>query len=112
MPLSIRKLPADFEYLKDMYTDEYFPNFLVDKLKDIIKETVSFIEAGTHSTEAIQESLDQMIFKINELQNEFEENDSEIETGARESIGLTIENILSYFEIDIEVEEAMRERDW
>jgi hypothetical protein len=50
------------------------------------------------------------MLKINELQEEFEENESEIETGARESIGETVERILEYFEIDIDSEEAMRER--
>ena len=107
-----KKLPENFEYLKDMYEDEYFPNFLVDKLKETIKETVHFIEEGTHTKEEIQDALDKMIIKTNELQEEFEENDSEIETGARESIGMTIENILKHFDIDIEIEEAMRERDW
>ena len=41
-----------------------------------------------------------------------EENDSEIETVARDSIGVTVEKILNYFEIDIDIEEAIRERDW
>jgi len=53
-----------------------------------------------------------MTIAINELQNEFYENDSEIETFARDSIALTVEQILQYFEIDIDIEEALRERDW
>ncbi len=107
-----KKLPEEFEYLTDMYEDSYFPAFLVDKLKDLIKETVSFIEEGNHSNAEIHEAFDQMILKTNELQEEFEDNDSEIETAARESIGMTIDNILKYFEIDIDIEEAMREREW
>ena len=110
--MSIKKLPEDFEYLKEMYDDEYFPNFLVDKLRDTIKEVVVFIEEGNHSKEDIQHVLDRMTLKTNELQEEFDENDSEIETVARDSIGLTVENILKYFEIDIEIEEAIREREW
>ncbi len=51
-------------------------------------------------------------FKINDLQEEFDENDSEIETVARDSIGVTVEKILNYFGIDIDIEEAIRERDW
>jgi hypothetical protein len=53
-----------------------------------------------------------MTITINELQEEFEENDSEIETGARESIGETVDQIIKFFEIDIDIEEAIRERDW
>ena len=29
----MNKLPENFEYLADMYNDQYFPNFLVDKVK-------------------------------------------------------------------------------
>jgi Family of unknown function (DUF5713) len=103
-----KKLPSDFEYLKEMYEDDYFPDFLVDK----IKNTVSFIEQGNHSTDEIQSSFDEMTLGINELEDEFMENDSEIETGARESIGDTVDKILTYFDIDIDVEEAIREREW
>jgi len=110
--MNTKKLPENFPYLSDMYQDEYFPNFLVDKLRDIIKATVSFIEEGDHTIDEIQGSLDQMVLKINDLQEEFEENDSEIETVARDSIGVTVEKILEYFEIDIEIEEAIREREW
>ncbi|RXK62019.1 hypothetical protein ESA94_03105 [Lacibacter luteus] len=107
-----KKLPGDFEYLKDMYADEYFPNFLVDKVKELIKSVVLFIEEGDHSNEEIQASLDKMTLGINQLEEEFDEHDSEIETVARESIGETVDNILKYFNIDIDIEEAIREREW
>ena len=110
--MELKKLPADFAYLPEMYSDGYFPDFLVDKVKGALQETVAFIEEGDHSTEEIQAAFDHAMLKINELQNEFDENDSEIETGARESIGETVDRILEYFGIDIDVEEAMRERDW
>ena len=53
-----------------------------------------------------------MTIGINELEEDFEENDSEIETVARDCIGTTVEYILRYFDIDIDIEEAIRERDW
>jgi hypothetical protein len=49
---------------------------------------------------------------INELQPDFDEAGSEIETGARESIGATADEILKYFGIGIDVETAIRVRDW
>lgn len=73
---------------------------------------LSFIEEGNHSKDEIQSSFDMMTLGINELEDEFGENESEIETGARESIGDTIDKILTYFNIDIEIEEAIREREW
>jgi len=110
--MSSTKLPHDFAYLKDMYQDDHFPNFLVDKLKNIIKECVIYIEEEGHTNQEIQAELDRVVRKINDLQEEFEENDSEIETVARESIAETFQDILNYFRIDIEIEEAIRERDW
>ncbi|KOP78727.1 hypothetical protein AMS59_11100 [Lysinibacillus sp. FJAT-14745] len=108
----VKKLDSEFNYLEDMYEDSFFPSFLVDKLKSHIVNVVHFIEENTYTVEEIQGRLDEMTIAINELQNEFYENDSEIETFARDSIGLTVEKILHYFEIDIDIEEALRERDW
>lgn len=56
--------------------------------------------------------FDEITRAINDLQNEFEENDSEIETVARDSIGETAGYILDWFDIGIDAEEAIRERDW
>ena len=50
--------------------------------------------------------------EINDLQEEFDENDSEIETVARDSIGVTVDYILKWFDISIDIEEAIREREW
>lgn len=53
-----------------------------------------------------------MTLGINDLAQEFEENDSDLETNARESIGESVSHILNWFEIDIDIEEAIREREW
>lgn len=36
----------------------------------------------------------------------------EIETGARDSIGVTVEYILQWFHINIDIETAIRKREW
>ena len=108
----MKKLDADFNYLVDMYEDSFYPTTLVDKLKLHIVEVVDFIEVNKHTTEEIQEQLDKMTIAINELQDEFYAKDSELETVARESIAETVDAILQHFDIDIEIEEAIRERDW
>ena len=46
------------------------------------------------------------------LRKKREEKGIEIETAARDCIGLTVEYILNWFGIDIVVEEAIRVRDW
>lgn len=60
----------------------------------------------------IQSKLDEMTLAINDLQEEFEDNDSEIETAARDSIAVTIEYILKWFNIDIDTDAAIGARDW
>lgn len=106
------KLPSDFEFLPDMYADSYFPTSEVDKVKAAIQQVVTFLEKGGASTKKIQKKLDEMTLTINELQNDFADNGSELETGARESIAETVERVLAYFEVAIDIEDALGERDW
>lgn len=99
-------------YLEEMYRDGYFPEFLVDKIKLLITEVVTFIEEHPHSMDEIQEKFDAMTMGINDLEEEFVENDSEIETVARESIGATVQHIIDFFGLDVDCETAIQERDW
>lgn len=108
----MKKFDTDYKLLEDMYQDGYYPDFLVDKVKSLVRDVIVFLETGERNLEKIQEKFDEMTMAINDLQDEFEENDSEIETGARESIGETVEYILEWFDIDMDVEDAIRERDW
>ncbi|MGE6256939.1 DUF5713 family protein [Heyndrickxia sporothermodurans] len=100
------------EFLKDMYNDSYYPTFLVDKLKGLLQEIVLYLEEAERTIEEVQTKLDEIILKTNDLQEEFWDNNSEIETVARDSIATTVEEILDYFEIELDLEEALRERDW
>lgn len=108
----MKKFDEKYKLLEDMYQDGYFPDFLVDKVKEQIQEVIVFLENGERNLETIQKKFDVMTETINDLQEEFEENDSEIETAARDSIGETVEYILKWFELAIDVEEAIRMRDW
>ena len=103
---------TNYKLLDEMYQDEYYPNFLVDKVKDELQKVIDLLETGETDTEIIQKKLDEAICAINDLQEEFDENDSEIETVARDCIGETVGYILEWFGIPIDVEEAIRERDW
>lgn len=98
--------------LKEMYQDEYFPDFLVDKVRRELQKVIHLLESGEINVKVVQKKLDEVICAINDLQDEFDENDSEIETVARDCIGETVAYILEWFGIPIETEEAIRERDW
>lgn len=108
----MKAFDPDYILLEEMYEDEYFPGFLVDKVRDELQKVIDLLETGETNTEVIQEKLDQAVCAINDLQSEFEENDSEIDTEARESIGETVSYMLEWFDIPIDIEEAIREREW
>ena len=108
----MKKFDAAYEFLKEMYSDDYFPDFLVDKIKAELENVIAFLETGVTDVEQIQEKFDAMTIVVNDLQEEFEENDSEIETVARDSIAADVIEILNWFDIDIDVEDALGERDW
>ena len=95
-----------------LFRGSYFPDFLVDKVKAELQKVIDLLERGETDREAVQEKLDEAVCAINDLQEEFDENDSEIETVARECIAAAVAYILEWFGIPIDTEEAVRERDW
>ncbi|MDY2998004.1 MAG: DUF5713 family protein [Faecalimonas sp.] len=108
----MKAFDTNYKLLDEMYQDEYFPNFLVDKIEDELQKVIDLLENGEIDTEIVQEKLDEVVCAINDLQDEFDENGSEIETVARDCIGETVGYILEWFDIPIDIEEAIRERDW
>ena len=108
----MKKFDENYKLLEEMYSDGYFPDFLVDKIKALILKVIALLEKGERDVKKIQKAFDKMTVGINKLEKEFEKNDSELETVARDSIGATVEYILRWFEIDIDVEDAIAERDW
>ncbi|MCI8802682.1 MAG: hypothetical protein HFG01_04990 [Oscillibacter sp.] len=108
----MKAFDRDYQLLSEMYRDEYYPDFLVDKVKAALQTVIDLLETGETDTEAIQARLDGAVCAINDLQEEFDENGSELETVARDCIGETVGYILEWFGIPIDVEEAIRERDW
>ena len=108
----MKAFDLNYKLLGEMYQDEYYPDFLVDKVKEELQKVIHLLESGETDIEAVQETLDEAVCGINDLQEEFDENDSEIETAARECIAATVASILEWFNISIDTEEALRERDW
>ena len=108
----MKAFDAHYKLLDEMYQDDYYPTFLVDKVKTELQKVITLLESGETDTTIIQEKLDEVVCAINDLQDEFDENDSEIETVARDCIGETVAYILDWFGIPIDTEEAIRERDW
>ena len=108
----MKAFDPNYKLLDEMYQDEYYPDFLVDKVKEELQKVIRLLESGETDVGAVQKILDEAVCGINDLQEEFDENDSEIETVARDCIGVTVDYILKWFGIPIDMEEAIRERDW
>jgi hypothetical protein len=102
------------KFLEDMYNDDYFPNILVDKIKNILLDLCIQIEAKSpKSNEELYKLSHVTTEKINKLENEFEENESELETGAREAMAADFDFIvLTYGFKDADLEEVIAPRDW
>ena len=100
--------------LEGMYRDGYFPDFLVDKVRDVIIDACREIEAETPTThEELYAITCRATEKINDLQEEFEENESEIETVARDDIAMTFGYVAKTYGFpDADLEELVATRDW
>ena len=104
----------DHEFLAGMYGDGYFPAFLVDKVKAILLDLCYQIEAqAPPDNEGLLKLTHAATERINDLQDEFLENDSELETVAREVMGAEFEQIArAYGFSDVDVEDLVATRDW
>jgi hypothetical protein len=100
--------------LNGMYRDGYFPDFLVDKVRDVIIEACREIEAeNPKAHEELYAITCRATEKINDLQREFEENQSEIETVARDDIAVTFGYVAKTYGFpDADLEELVATRDW
>ena len=103
-----------YKFLSGMYSDTYFPKQQVAKVEFILVDFCQQIEQYNPKT-----LKDLYVFshaatnKINDLQNEFAANGSEIETAAREVIAMDFEFIAkSYGYEKADIESLIATRDW
>jgi hypothetical protein len=103
-----------YNMLKGMYEDGYFPNFLVDKIKAILLNLCEKIEAEKpDDTKSLLMLTHAATEEINDLEEEFEENESELETVAREVMAENFEFIVhAYGFTNIDIEDVIEPREW
>lgn len=113
MPISNEAIKSH-EFLTDMYSDDYYPDFLVDKIKAILMELCEQIEASKPGNEEQLLVLTHAATeKTNELEDEFDENESELETVAREAMGADFEFIVKAYGFeDVDIEDVIAPREW
>ncbi|WP_196888916.1 DUF5713 family protein [Aureivirga sp. CE67] len=103
----------EYEFLRKMYKDSYFPIPLVDKLRNLMLDfCVEVEEMENKSLEQYYKLGEELTEEINMLQEEFFRNDCEIESVAKKAIFEDFEyisRIYDYREVDIEILFANRE---
>lgn len=100
-------------FLEGMYKDPYFPDFLVDKAKVILIELCHQLEKEKpKSLPELYKLTHAATDKFNDLQEDFYDNDSEIETGAREVIAADFDIISIAYSYKANLEELIATRDW
>ncbi|MCF5167520.1 hypothetical protein CCL09_22420 [Pseudomonas congelans] len=105
---------AKYTFLKGMYQDEYFPDAVVKMCEDVLVNLCHEIEQQKPSDlDALYALTHKATEQINELEEVFEENGSEIETVARETIAEDFVRIAdAYGFTDADIEELIAPRDW
>ena len=53
----MKTFDKNYKLLAEMYEDEYFPNFLVDKVRDELQKIIDLLENGETDAEAVQGQL-------------------------------------------------------
>jgi hypothetical protein len=104
----------NYSFLSDMYEDSYFPDHCVDRGKQILVDLCFQIEEkGPKDLTELYTLTHAATDRFNDLQDVFYENDSEIETVARDCIGMDFEFIAnSYGFENADIEELIATRDW
>lgn len=100
-------------FLTDMVRDAYFPPALVEKGKQIFVRLCERIEAERPTEVAAVLALTHAATEEwNQLDEEFVEHDSELETVARESIAADFDFLLKAYGYQIDIEDAIAPREW
>ena len=103
----------NYPFLKGMYTDGYFPDFLVDKGVQILVRLCEAIETQQpKDVESLLVLTHAATNEFNLLAEEFVANDSDFETEAREITGADFDYIVKAYGFNVNVEDVIATRDW
>ncbi|MDI1448474.1 DUF5713 family protein [Polyangium sp. 6x1] len=103
---------AQRKFLESMIEDDYYPKHLVEKGQRLLAALAERIEKEAPKGKAVYALTHATTEAFNDLQEEFFEAESEIETVAREAIAEDIGFILDAYGYEFDIEEAIAPRDW
>ncbi|MEE1767195.1 DUF5713 family protein [Streptomyces sp. JV185] len=113
MPITNQKV-AEHAFLQPLYADDYFPDRVVDKGREILLRLCERIEAEQPADlQALYVLTETATEHFNLLEAEFEAAGSEIETVAREEIGEDFWFVASAYGFsDADPEKLIAAREW
>ncbi|MFH8518442.1 DUF5713 family protein [Streptomyces gelaticus] len=113
MPITNQQIAAH-TFLQLLYADDYFPDHVLDKGRDILLRLCERIEMERPADlQALYVLTEAATEQFNLLEAEFEAAGSEIETVAREEIGEAFWFVASaYGFADADPEELIAAREW
>lgn len=102
-----------YSFLEGMYLDSYFPNVVVDKVKNVLVELCAKIEVQQPKGLDVLYKLTHAATElINELESDFDAAGSEIETVAREVIAEDFDFIANTYNFNADLEMLIAPRNW
>lgn len=113
MPINNEKI-LSYALLQGMYRDDYYPDFLLDKIKQILLDLCEQIETQQPANDqALLVLTHAATERINVLEEEFGENESELETVAREVMAEDFAYIVrAYGFEEVDIEDVIAPREW
>lgn len=103
----------EHEFLVSMRDDPYYPPQLVEQCCSILVRMCIAIETeGITEERHLYPITHHFTRELNALQDDFEREGSEMETGAREALGEEFAFIASSYGFDADVEEMIAPREW
>ncbi|WP_290863578.1 DUF5713 family protein [Hamadaea sp.] len=105
---------AGYSFLADMYQDGYYPDHLVDLGKAILVRMCDRIETEKPTDLAALYAITHAATEeFNELEEVFDQAGSEIETVARDTIGMDFHFVATaYGFAEADIEELISTREW
>jgi hypothetical protein len=104
----------NYNFLSGMYRDSYFRDFLVDKCQVVLVDLCHRIEHDQpRNLKQLYRLTHDATRRINAIQPEFDANECELETVARDVIGMDFAFIAQAYRFEnADVEELIAPRDW
>ena len=101
------------ELLTPMFEDEYYPDELVSRIKQLLLKFSEKITASSLSNTDIYSSAQEIIVQINKMKPKFEQMDSSLDDAAADYIAEAMMMVVQEAGyLDIDMEELVANREW